>query len=369
MNANLQKLFRGTVFNKAGTLACFILSLLWLNPAFAIVTAQSALVPAGRTEGVFPIVKYEYAINVVHYTDNSPLFPCTHGKTFLLVHGFGDNGGLFEPLARQLVTSGKACHVYTLDLPAHGASTVSTDAYFGPRIWGTINIAQDYVKVVDQILATMHAQGVKIDTIVGHSTGGLIIQLLQDKYSKQLSSIKAKFGIDNTILIASDIPGALSWASGDAPIAAGYAKGLVVSLASNNAALPQQGTLVPLSYQTYIALKFAVNGQAVSGAPTPTEAHALNDAEPYAAAANIVGLDPTGATTNSVPRLPVKPGLWSGMNLTVIWPSQDLFFMQSEMDALAGYLKPATQAIQINDAEAIHAIHYTKPQLLLPYFK
>jgi len=332
-------------------------------PAFAGYSKQVLTFPAGASYG-FPVPDhYEYAINVVHYENTAP---CIHAKTIFMVHGFGDNSGVFEPLAIALINSGKACHVLAMDLPAHGASQVSTDTRFGPRIWGTIDV-DEYTMCLDQVLTTLYKkQNVPIDTIVGHSTGGLAIQRLQSKYMGQLSSIQSKFGITKTILLASDIPGALPWASGDAPISMGYAKGLVVSYAQT---LPAPyGTRVPLDYGTYIALKYSVNNMPVSGAPTSREALLLNNPEPYAAAANIVGLDPSGATTATVPRLDVAPGLWSGLNLIVAWPSQDLFFSQSEMDGLANYLKPGTQAVVVSDPEAVHLIQYTKPQLLLPLF-
>ena len=182
----------------------------------------------------------------------------------------------------------------------------------------------------------------------------------------EVRSLKSKFGIETTLLIASDLPRALPWAAGDAPIVAGLAKGLVVSLAQTDP--PPYGIRVFLDYPTYLALKYSVNGVPVNSAPTALEAGLLNDPEPYASAANIVGLDPTGSTTNTVPRLFIQPGLWSAFDLKVVWPDKDIFFTQQEMDALADYLKPGTQAIVVSDPEAVHAVQYTRPELLLPLF-
>lgn len=323
---------------------------------------QSLFFDAGRSTGFpFPLA-YEYSIHVESWNAG---VCAPHARNVLIVHGFGDNGGLFEPLATALVQSAKACRVLAIDLPAHGQSTVSTDPAFGPRVQGELGVADD-AAVVDDVIARIESANIPIDTIVGHSTGGLIVQRLQAEYARSGASLRTRFGIDRTILIASDLPRALTWAAGDAPIQAGLAKGLVVGLAQM--APPPLGTRVFLDYSTYLALKFSVNGIPVASSPSPAVAAFINDPEPYAAAANIVGLDPTGLTTNTVPRLWIPPNLWAGEALTVIWPDKDIFFLQAEMNALANYLKPGTQAVVVSDDEAVHAIPYTRPDLLLPYF-
>jgi pimeloyl-ACP methyl ester carboxylesterase len=334
------------------------------TPAHAGLVRTHATFPAGRSIG-FPVADtFEYSINVETIMPSGSCAP--HARNVFMVHGFGDNARLFEPLATALVASGKACRAMAIDLPAHGASEISTDPRFGPRSWGEIGVV-DGADVVDQVLTALKAEGVAVNTIVGHSTGGLIVQHLQATYaSRGDASLKSKFGIDTTILIASDLPRALPWAAGDAPIAAGLAKGLVVSLAHTDPA--PYGTRVFLDYGTYLALKYSVNGVPVPAAPSQNAALVLNDPEPYASAANIVGLDPTGQTTNAVPRLYVPPALWAGDTLKVVWPDKDIFFTQTEMDALADYSKPGTQAIVVSDPQAVHAVQYTRPDLLLPLF-
>lgn len=353
----LQRLAPAALIAILGSAACL--------PAHAAHTRSAMTIPAGRAAGFPAPLAYEYSINVETIMPTAPCAP--HARNVFMVHGFGDNARLFEPLAIALVESGKACRAMAIDLPAHGASTVSDDPRFGPRIWGEIGVADD-ADVVDQVLTAIESKQISIDTIVGHSTGGLIVQRLQALYAARGggASLHSKFGIDTTILIASDLPRALPWAVGDAPIAAGLAKGLVVGLAKTDP-LPV-GSRVFLDYATYLALKYSVGGVPVGSAPGANAALLLNDPEPYASAANIVGLDPTGATTNNVPRLYVPPGLWNGFALKVVWPDKDIFFSQNEMDALADYLKPGTQAIVVSDAEAVHAIQYTRPDLLVPLF-
>jgi pimeloyl-ACP methyl ester carboxylesterase len=331
--------------------------------AQAAYLMQHLTFPAGRAVTIGKAKESEYLVNVDSYTKKAPCG--AHARNVFMVHGFGDNARLFEPLAAALLDSGKACRVMAMDLPTHGASHVSPLAYFGPVIWGEIGVV-DYAKVVDQVLGEIEDAGYPIDTIVGHSTGGLIVQWIQQKYAKTHVSLQSRFGIERTILIASDIPRALPWAAGDAPIAAGLAKGLTVAFAQT--APDPIGTRVFLDYNLYIALKFSAAGVPVPSAPDAAAALELNEPEPYAAAANIVGLDPTGDTQDDRPRLDIPPGLWSGYDLKVVWPDQDDFFVQSEDEALADYLKPGTHAIVVSDPEAVHAVQYAKPELLLPFF-
>ena len=51
----------------------------------------------------------------------------------LMVHGLGDTSKLYEPLAERLASTRRARKIFTVDLPAHGGSTTSTHAAFGPR--------------------------------------------------------------------------------------------------------------------------------------------------------------------------------------------------------------------------------------------
>ncbi|EKO98593.1 hypothetical protein LEP1GSC057_2265 [Leptospira interrogans str. Brem 329] len=96
----------------------------------------------------------------------------------------------------------------------------------------------------------------------------------------------------------------------------------------------------------------------------------MNVLEPYRAAANIVGLDPSGQTQNAVPRIPVTRGIWSGENLKVVWLDKDVFFTKQETQNLANYLDPGQIGVMvtISDPEAVHGTPFSKPSLLIPLF-
>jgi pimeloyl-ACP methyl ester carboxylesterase len=283
-------------------------------------------------------------------------------KGVFCIHGLGDNGSQFEPLAAALINADKATDVYMIDLPGHSHSVVPDDTTFGQ-----LDIAR-YQHTVETVLTLIRTQERRdITTIVGHSYGGLIVQLMQDKLVAQSSSLLAKYNIQNTMLIASDIPQALPW-SGQ-----GFGQFLVETLSVFNAFhdfFPGWSVITPFppANDNYIQLKFTANGVAVSGAPTQTALPFVDSAEPYAAAANIVGLDPTHATENTVPRLSVNGGIFNGHNLTVVWLQQDGFFTQAETNGLAQYLQSGLSVTSILDPEAVHGTPYSKPSLLVPLF-
>lgn len=310
-----------------------------------------------------PITKHVIRVN--HYFSDSGSAP---RKGILCIHGFGDNSSIFEPLAQRLIATGKATDVYAVDLPGHGYSGLSTYPYFGPPVYGELDVLE-YASVVQELLEQMvQIEFKNINTIVGHSLGGLVIQLIQDRLLYMSSSLRASFGIENTVLIASDIPGALPWSGGDLPITDPYsAKALVVNfkVTSTNILI---GNYVDTPDAFFISSKYSVNNTPVSGAPSGANLAKLKNREPYAAAANIVGLDPSARTNNAVPRLGVRRNIWNGFNLKVAWLDKDPFFNQAESAGLADYLKAGLPLTVISDPEAVHGAPYSKPDLLLPLF-
>ncbi|TGN01608.1 alpha/beta hydrolase [Leptospira yasudae] len=308
-----------------------------------------------------PITKHTIRVN--HYSSGSTSNP----KGILCIHGFGDNSSIFAPMAHRLLATGKATDVYAVDLPGHGGSWLSTYALFGPPVYGELDMIE-YTNVIQELLEQMKGERKNINTIVGHSLGGLIIQLLQDRLLYESSSLLVRFGIQNTVLIASDIPSPLPWYGGDAPISDPYsAKALVVGFRVNstNALI---GSYVDTPDSFFISSKYAVNNVPVSGAPSAADLSKLKNREPYASAANVVGLDPSGLTNNAVSRMSVRRNIWNGFNLKVAWLDKDPFFSQSESAGLADYLKAGLPLTIISDSEAVHGAPYSKPDLLIPLF-
>ncbi|EMY78288.1 putative lysophospholipase [Leptospira weilii serovar Ranarum str. ICFT] len=368
-------------FRRIGLTVCFLISLFGVNSISAAYTREILTYDLiGR--GYYSFYTTYYTINVVHYKRPSGGPIIVNPKSVLFVHGFGDNSTLFEPLAKELINQGKAHHVYIMDLPGHGASTVAPGTAAKPAYASDLTVF-NYGDALRALLGRMTiTENKKIQTIVGHSIGGLVIQTIQSRFQKAGSSLLTAFGIENTILIASDIPAPLPWYGGDAPmcdpindISCGSAKSFVWNFRLlkilDSFPFPPYlvlGLFVQTPDDFYINTKFAVNGVPVTGAPTAAQLETMSNLEPYPAAANIVGLDPSGETTNAVPRLSVSQNIWNGFNLKVIWLDKDIFFSQSETQGLAEYLKAGLNAITISDAEAVHNSPFSKPSLFLSLF-
>ncbi|WP_246846846.1 alpha/beta hydrolase [Leptospira barantonii] len=310
-----------------------------------------------------PITKHIIRVN--HYSSGATV----NRKGILCVHGFGDNSSIFAPLAQRLIATGKATDVYAVDLPGHGGSYLSTYPIFGPPVYGELSV-WEYTDVMQELLYQMTQKEFKnINTIVGHSIGGLVVQLLQDRLvNESSSSLRTSYGIENAVLIASDIPNPLPWAGGDLPADNPYsAKKLVIDFKATSTNI-LIGNYVDTPDDYFIYSKYSVGGVPVSGAPSAANLPKVKNREPYASAANIVGLDPTARTNNAVPRISVRRNIWNGFNLKVVWLDKDPFFSQAESAGLADYLKAGLSLSVISDSEAVHGTPYSKPDLLLPLF-
>ncbi|EKO60593.1 putative lysophospholipase [Leptospira kirschneri str. H2] len=318
-----------------------------------------------------------YRLNVIKYSKSGIIID-PNLKNVLCVHGFGDNSTIYEPLAKELINKGKARNVYILDLPGHGNSTVTQGSAPLPKYASDLTLTH-YSDALRALLSQMTVtEGKKIHTIVGHSLGGIVIQIAQSQLVTRGwgGNLLSSFGIENTILIASDIPSPLPWYPGDTDMSdPNSAKSLVWNFKVQkvvyfNVYPPEvvYGNFIDSPDDFFIGTKYSVNGVPVSGAPTSSEIPLMNNLEPYPAGANVVGLDPSGETTESRPRLSIAQNIWNGFNLKVVWLDKDPFFSQSELQGLAQYLKAGLDVITISDPEAVHGTPYSKPSLLVPLF-
>ncbi|MBE0304347.1 alpha/beta hydrolase [Leptospira interrogans] len=364
-------------FRKVGLTLCFLIFLFGANSINASY-AKEILTYDLIGRNFYSLKTTYYTINVVHYKYvRDPGGPIIFKpRSVLFVHGFGDNSTLFEPLAKELILKGKAQNVYIMDLPGHGASTMAPGTSEYPANYSQLSVT-NYADALRALLGRMTStEGKKIQTIVGHSTGGLVIQTIQDLFHRNGGNLLSSFGIENTILLGSDIPSPLPWYGGDAPMSdPNSAKSFVWNfrILKILGSLPDPpyaefGWFVKTPDDFYINTKYAVNGVPVTGAPTTEQLKTMSDLEPYVAAANIVGLDYTAQTTDAVPRISVAQNLWNGFNLKVVWMDKNVFFSQSETQGLAQYLKEGLNAITISDPEATHNSPFSKPSLFLSLF-
>src|SRR5882762_153239 len=90
-------------------------------------------------------------LNVRHWGEAAP-------ESVVCVHGVGQHGGVFEPLAERLSAQGHA--VVAVDLRGHGDSGREPP-------WSTATHVRDMVETLD-------ALAIERVTWIGHSFGGLV---------------------------------------------------------------------------------------------------------------------------------------------------------------------------------------------------
>jgi pimeloyl-ACP methyl ester carboxylesterase len=128
-------------------------------------------------------------------------------KTLLAVHGLAHSGSTFELLANDLFKktgSDKIDRVLALNFPGRNGSGLPSNLQFGNLT------VEDYTAVLLGVLDQL-AKQINIESIVGHSMGGLIVQTAQNSLRSAGTSLQKEYGIKNVYLLAPSIPNPLPW--------------------------------------------------------------------------------------------------------------------------------------------------------------
>ncbi len=128
-------------------------------------------------------------------------------KTLLAVHGLAHTGATFEPLANEIFEKtgrDKIDRVLALNFPGRNGSGLPSNLQFGNLT------VEDYTAVLLGVLDQLPKQ-INIESIVGHSMGGLIIQTAQNSLRSSGTSLQKEYGIKNVYLLAPSIPNPLPW--------------------------------------------------------------------------------------------------------------------------------------------------------------
>ena len=130
-------------------------------------------------------------------------------KTLLAVHGLAHSGATFELLANEVFKktgSDKIDRVLALNFPGRNGSGLPSNLQL---LFGNLTV-EDYTAVLLGVLDQL-AKQINIESIVGHSMGGLIVQTAQNSLMSAGTSLKKEYGIKNVYLLAPSIPNPLPW--------------------------------------------------------------------------------------------------------------------------------------------------------------
>jgi pimeloyl-ACP methyl ester carboxylesterase len=294
--------------------------------------------------GVTADIHYAVFVNETHACE---------GKVALAVHGVAHSAASWGPLAESLFADNpsgrKVCQLVAVDLPGHGASGLPSGLLFGELRLG------DYVSVVRASLERLPRLGIRPTTLIGHSQGGLVIQLAQQALRAEGSSLRA-LHVRDVVLLASVGPADIPWEFlGMAPAILNQFLAFDPSLGLHVA--------IPDPAWPFVFFSDRLTG-AVVGAPAAADVARYNSPEPLFSSLELLGFPPFA-------RPSIEAGLFAaeaGTTLQVITLERDLIVHPEENVLLYEHLTgmPATDGIAIVTGPlAVHDMHVAAPGALL----
>lgn len=293
--------------------------------------------------------------------------PPGDGATILALPGLVHTGNTFRPWAQHILASsafqGRVARIVLLNLPAHdGSSTPFPDSRM---TFGDLTL-DDYATLVLDVLAKMKQTEIGADLIVGHSMGGMLMQMAQQRLLDEGRSLHEAFGISSVLLLASTLPQALPWYLADFGIVLDIAGHFV----NRSDAL---GTYLDVPAQAWVCLFFSTNPLDPAcplppGAPTPdaVDTNQYRGPEPLAGLLQLVGFPLLG-----IRRPQVAAGMFGsdhGTALTAVSFGDDAFWLPGEQQSLYEYLSDDPHLTGfvplVGSGEIIHDTYILNPAAL-----
>ncbi|HEX8904299.1 MAG TPA: alpha/beta hydrolase [Longimicrobiaceae bacterium] len=323
---------------------------------------HAAVVPAADTDLVLHAVPLRpgVAVDLHLKVFVNPAWPppvCPSENIILAVPGFAHTAATWRAYANAVFStrSQQACEVIALDMPGHGGSGLPTGITFGELV------LDDYATALLAVLDALNASGNAPATLIGHSQGGIVIQMAQQRLVAAGSSLRQADGVRAVELLAPVPPAEVPWNFVDSGAAAQV---LSAFLVLNDPVLGPHAS-VPAEY--WPPLFFSnLSGQIASGAPTPAQvtANGYNAPAPLYASLQLVGAPPFS-------RPSISAGIFAdgyGTRLGVITFEQDQLIRPAEGQALLAHLAGGSSGQKfstIAGPEAVHDLLISNPLAIL----
>jgi pimeloyl-ACP methyl ester carboxylesterase len=292
------------------------------------------------------------------------------GKTIVALHGLANTASTWKPMAEELFAENpigrRVRYILAINLPGRGYSGLpegETDLLFGEME------LEDHVQTVINTLERIRQAGFRPQTIMAHSQGGLIMQMVQQALIDDGSSLRSEFQIRKVFFMAAIGPKQVPWAFADSGIGAQAVNSYFIK--SHDELGPHLG----LSDMDWLGLFFAVNPGALPSdiklAPNaPFAALATenyNSPEPIQASIQLVGLVTDGY---EVERPKVDRGIFdkTGTKLAYVAMSLDGFQTTEEQMFLYEYLTNDSgmkRFAVVESDDAVHSMYISNPRELL----
>jgi pimeloyl-ACP methyl ester carboxylesterase len=276
-------------------------------------------------------------------------------RTILAVHGLSHTGNAMIPLASEILKKDfTVSRIVLIDLPGRNGSSVPTNLLFGNLVM------DDYVTSIIGTLNFMKARKMPASTIVAHSMGSILVELVQQRLQTEGTNLKNKYGVNLFLAITSSIPNPLPWYLADSGNA-GQLAGQFIT------ASPELGQYVSIPPEGWISLFFTnLSGVVVPGALSANDiiSKKYNANEPLLSTLQLLGIA-------GFQRPYVSQNIFNKANGTFMIlaaMSQDTTVSVEEARALYRYLtgdKNEYGFAVVTEDDAVHDMLISKPRLLL----
>jgi pimeloyl-ACP methyl ester carboxylesterase len=282
-------------------------------------------------------------------------------KAIVAVHGAATTANSLVGLGEAILASSdddgraRACRFIAVDLPGHGESPPPVGTLFGALS------VDDYAAALLGTLDRLQDRGIHTTTLMGHSMGGMVVQLAQQSLVDSDSSLRDAYHVKQVVLLAPAAwPGAISCALCQNE-QFGAVLGQFVSFD------PVLGPVAQIPPAVWPALVFSrLDGTLASNASTPEEVVALgyDSAESLTALGELLG----GPST---PRARLDPGIFGrdfGTKLDVVSFQNDTLVLPVENEALYQYVtgeSPEHGFTTVHGANATHGLPISDPAAIL----
>jgi len=132
-------------------------------------------------------------ITVTSYS--RPREGCEHSA--LAIPGLLHSAATWKPFAEALLSQKKkVCRVYAMDFPGQGETPLPVGGSYSSLT------LSDLVSAVHGVACALVSRDKALTTIVGHSQGALLVQLLQQSLISQNEPLRTRFGVKRVVLLA-----------------------------------------------------------------------------------------------------------------------------------------------------------------------
>lgn len=280
---------------------------------------------------------------------HDPRHPCL-GRTLFAVHGMWHTAAAWQPLAAALLGGTHPwqgpCRVVALDLPGNGLSPLPTGILYGEMT------LDDYMAALFGTLDRLEELGLRPDTLAGHSFGGLMIQLAQQRLADDGTDLRKAYGVKDVVLLGTFVPEPMP------PTGMDY-RAVFAPFTTFNAERGWQVSFPTPAWR--VSMLADPSGQFGPSAPTGAQLVAGGYMAPM----------PEAMVDAFVSRPYVAPGLFhprAGTTLTIVAYAHDRLVSLPAIQALYDHLTgdaSGSRFVLVDHPDAMHDMHLSNPTALL----